>query len=420
MTEPDKSDKPTADHRNDDQEQLRRYAEDLSRIFQSEKEKRGLLENANKQLSLYAEDLNLAVSELRESEKNSGSLNILGVEEMMLQISPDDTVGYVNGPMAKLLGMPDRKAALGSPTTHWDNGFIGKGLIAALVQIARTSEEPHILERAYPRLPLELLSSSAGSHPAGAPILRFSVNAQKGRVQIIAQDVTKLRWLENTFSRYVSSAIIQKMQTLPSSEFLGMERREMTVLFGDLRGFTAISQTLTPEGIQEMINSFLANMVACVDRLEGTVDKYVGDEVMVLFGAPLEQPDHALRALICATEMQKAHRAWMKERELAAKPFRPLGVGVCTGSCVVGNIGAESRMDYTALGHPVNLAARICGEAQGGEILSISATRAAAMNALKAYSGDVPIPCFSFGSKGKISLKNMAEPVEVLAVTSDG
>ena len=347
---------------------------------------------------------------------STGSLTVLGVEEMVLQVMPDDTIGYVNAPMAKLLGMPDRRKPLGSALDHWDHGPIGEGVLAGLCQVARTSHESHVLERSCTDVPHERLPDIALPESVEARLLRFTAAGQKGRVQIVAQDVTRLRWLECTFSRYVSPKVIERMQNLSASEFLGMERKELTVLFGDLRGFTAMCQQLPPEEVQETVNSFLGNMVDAIERLDGTIDKFVGDEVMAIFGAPVDQPDHAIRALVCAVEMQKAHAKWEKDRQDQGKPHRPLGIGLATGKIVVGNVGTETRMDYTVLGHTVNLAARLCGGAEGGEIFTVPHTHQSALKNLKAYQGDIAIPRFHFEPKGKQSFKNVAEPVEVIAV----
>ena len=237
-------------------------------------------------------------------------------------------------------------------------------------------------------------------------------------MHIAAQDVTVLRWLEGTFSRYVSPAVIEQMQLLHSGELLSTERKELSILFADLRGFTAISQELSPEEVQLMVNEFLSNMVGCVEKVEGTVDKFIGDEIMVIFGAPMPQADHALRALICGAEMQRVHSVWMAKRKAEGLPYRGMGVGIATGPVVVGNIGTESRMDYTVLGHHVNLAARLCGQADDGEILTVPDTHRSALKAIPSYQGQIQVPHLSFRPKGNIGFKNVSEPVSVISVVA--
>ncbi len=342
---------------------------------------------------------------------------VMGIEEMILQVGQDRTIGYINAPMAKLLGIENRRSALGEPLADWDRGPLGEGTLQSVVDAAIATNETVAIERVCPGLDEGLLPSCSGSRPACDPILRFVANAVKGRVELIAQDVTRLRWLESTFARYVAPEVIEQMLARPEEDFMDMERREITVLFVDLRGFTRITQRLDPHVLQQMINQFLSNMVDCIKRYDGTVDKFVGDEVMALFGAPIATPDHALRGLLAALDMQSSHAAMMEAWTADQRPAAGIGIGVTTGEAFVGNIGTESRMDFTALGHTVNLAARLCGKAEAGEILTIGPTYHAAAEALKTTRLE-PIPRFKFSPRGKHSFKNVDEPITVLAVST--
>jgi adenylate cyclase len=225
----------------------------------------------------------------------------------------------------------------------------------------------------------------------------------------------KHRFLEYTFSRFVSPEVVQTMKEKPINELLKMERREVTVLFADLRGFTAMANQLTPEEVQETLNSFLEVMVDRLQRGGGMMDKFLGDGFMAIFGAPFKQKDHALRALKAAVAMQAAHAAWMGARAAAGLPLMPLGIGLAAGETVVGAYGTRSRMEYTALGHVVNLASRLCGAAQGGEILTTPFTRGSASGS--AGQGAEP-GGFVFTPKGKLVFKNIPEPVDVIAAAA--
>ncbi|MHB8873320.1 MAG: adenylate/guanylate cyclase domain-containing protein [Myxococcaceae bacterium] len=343
---------------------------------------------------------------------------VQGAEEMILLVGPDDTVGYVNRPMARLLEMSDPKEAVGTPLAQWDRSAIGDEVLSSLVRVTRSGAESHAVERTCPGLSLSLLPVTEGARPATDPVLRLCASNVKGRVQIAAWDVTRLRWLESTFSRYLSPAVIERLAGGGADSLLTMERKDITVLFCDLRGFTALSQTLPPEQVQELVNSFLGNMVGVIEALEGTIDKFVGDEVMALFGAPLAQADHAVRGLVCGVEMQRRHAGWAAERATCGKPSLPLGVGLVSGPVVVGNIGTSTRVEYTALGHTVNMAARLCGSAEGGEVLTLPQTHAQAVAAFRSYGGSVPLPHLSFRAKGRLSFKNVAEPVDVVCVSA--
>ncbi len=340
-----------------------------------------------------------------------------GVEEMIVQVDAENRIVFANPPFATLLGIFERKTMLGQPLKKFDNTPLGEGLLGALVSVARSSPGAHVVERVCPALVVARLPNPKAQRPSTDPVLRFTAHNVKGHAQLVVQEVTRLRWLEQTFSRYVSTKVIEQMSTMPTGQFLTMERREVTVLFADLRGFTKVSQDAELEAVADMINSFLERMVECIELLDGTVDKFGGDEVMALFGAPIHQPDHCLRALVCAVEMQKTHARWMRDRRSNKKKLSvPLGIGIASGLAIVGNLGTRSRMEYTALGHTVNLAGRLCGSAGPAEILTTPQTHAAAIAAGPKYQGLVEVPHLSFRHKGKLHFKNVDAPVEAISV----
>lgn len=147
----------------------------------------------------------------------------------------------------------------------------------------------------------------------------------------------------------------------PSMLRFGGERKEMTILFSDVRSFTTYSERHDAERVVEILHEYLTRMVDAVFRNEGTLDKFVGDAVMAIFGAPVPQPDHAVRAcrtgLAMMAELRDLEKKWHQE---GREPFR-MGVGINTGEVIVGNLGSDQRFDYTVIGDPVNLAARLEG-----------------------------------------------------------
>lgn len=187
--------------------------------------------------------------------------------------------------------------------------------------------------------------------------------------------MTRTWRMSSLFSRYVHPSVIASMLDR-KEDFFRTERADLTVLFVDLRGFTATSSQLAADQVRDLINIFMGVMIPVAHAWRGTVDKTVGDEIMVLFGAPLRYPDHADQAVRAAMALMEAHgkaaRAW-RERGL---PVLEMGIGINTGEMVVGNIGAQERADYTVIGHHVNLAARLCGQARASEILISGHTRA--------------------------------------------
>ena len=189
-------------------------------------------------------------------------------------------------------------------------------------------------------------------------------------VAIVVDDVTetkRLRAVYDMFRRYLSSAVVDRLPSDPAELKLGGHRREVSILFADIRGFTSFSEKLPPEEVMDTLNRYLSIAAEAILAYEGTLDKFMGDAVMAIFNAPLPQEDHALRAVRAAVAMQRAiadyHQQVGDERGLN------FGVGINVGEVVVGNIGTTARMDYTAIGDAVNLAKRLKENVGGGRIL---------------------------------------------------
>lgn len=347
------------------------------------------------------------------------NFTIHGLDEMILVADSGGEIAYVNDRMAQLLGIPSdkRKKAIGSKVTEWDEGVLGE-MVMTLLSAAKDSGQNYVVEREFPDLGADRLPSIASSRVKDSPLIRFICTAMKDKVQIIAQDTTHTNWLMKNFSRYVSPGVMDRMRDVPEDELMKTERRVATVLFADLRGFTRACQELEPDQVVEMVNSFLSSAVEAIETYEGMVDKFVGDEIMALFGIPLSCPDHALRGLMAANDLVAAHGKWISERRAGGMVAPGVGVGVVSGEVIVGNIGAKSRLDYTVLGHNVNLAARLCGKAEAGEILTVRSTHNMAKEGLNYYSGPGPVPRFHFDKKGQIELKNILKPVEIITVTT--
>ena len=171
-----------------------------------------------------------------------------------------------------------------------------------------------------------------------------------------ARDIRKM------FSSYVSKRIVDELIRDPSKAKLGGERKEITVLFSDIRGFTSFSEKHQPEEVVSQLNEYLGAMTEIVFEHEGTLDKFVGDAIMALWGAPVGQPDHAERAVRCALAMIRKLELLQKKWAGEGKYVIDIGIGINTGDMVVGNMGAEGKkMDYTVIGDNVNLGARLEG-----------------------------------------------------------
>jgi adenylate cyclase len=169
-----------------------------------------------------------------------------------------------------------------------------------------------------------------------------------------ARDIRKM------FSSYVSKRIVDELIRDPSKAKLGGDRKEITVLFSDIRGFTSFSEQHQPEEVVSLLNEYLGAMTNIVFEHEGTLDKFIGDAIMALWGAPVGQPDHAERACRCALAMIEKLKELQAKWAAEGKYVIDIGIGINTGDMVVGNMGAEGKkMDYTVIGDNVNLGARL-------------------------------------------------------------
>ncbi|TMD97358.1 MAG: adenylate/guanylate cyclase domain-containing protein [Chloroflexi bacterium] len=173
------------------------------------------------------------------------------------------------------------------------------------------------------------------------------------------------RKVERIFGHYIDPRVARQLAATRSVEELISkgERRDLTVLFVDIRGFTAMSEAMRADDVMAVVQDYLDEMSSLILKWDGLIDKYVGDEIMALWNAPLAQPDHALLAIRCAYDL--IHNAPALQARLAARglPSISWGVGINTGPAVVGNMGSRERLQYTALGDTINTAARFCGAA---------------------------------------------------------
>lgn len=177
------------------------------------------------------------------------------------------------------------------------------------------------------------------------------------------------RHLREVLGRAVDPRVMARLLASSESDFLNCERSVLTVLYADIRGSTALAEQTEPDLLLGFINDYLGRMTEVILAHEGTLDKFVGDEVMALFGAPFPQADHALRAIQVALKMQQEHEVVMDTWQKRGVTRSPIGIGIATGDLIVGEIGYRKRTDYTVIGRAANLGARLCGVAQGGEVI---------------------------------------------------
>ncbi|PIP03020.1 MAG: adenylate/guanylate cyclase domain-containing response regulator [Zetaproteobacteria bacterium CG12_big_fil_rev_8_21_14_0_65_54_13] len=176
-------------------------------------------------------------------------------------------------------------------------------------------------------------------------------------------------FIRKTFGRYLSEEVVDNLIDTPDGLKLGGEKREVTVLMADLRGFTSLSERLPAETIVDMINIYLGVMTEVIQRYMGTINEFIGDAILAFFGAPVQRDDDATRAVRCAIEMQQAmHKVNLRYRALGY-PQVKMGIGINTGYAIVGNIGSSIRSKYGVVGMLVNITSRIESYTVGGQIL---------------------------------------------------
>lgn len=211
--------------------------------------------------------------------------------------------------------------------------------------------------------------------------------------------------IRGVLNKVVSKDVADEI--LKSTIHLGGEDRIVTILFCDIRNFTEMTEHLTPQQTIEILNVYMTKMTRVAEGEGGVIDKYIGDEIMVLYGVPVHYEDHAIRALATAKIMMESLKKWNEERVSQGKVPIEAGIGIHTGLVVAGNMGAEDRLNYTVLGAGVNLASRLCKAAHPMQIL------------ISEYTLQQPFIQDSFFVEklDPITVKGFSEPVNIYTIT---
>jgi adenylate cyclase len=239
---------------------------------------------------------------------------------------------------------------------------------------------------------LELISAVAAQ-------TAVAVETIKAHKRLAREEVARAN-----YSRFMPEYVVKQLLDNPDSFRLGGVNQTITVLFADIRGFTAFAEREKPEKVVGLLNRYFSAMTEIIFAHGGTLDKYIGDELMAIFGAPTASEEDALNAVKAAVTMQK--RMTVLNSELRAEGFGQIaiGIGLHTGEATIGYIGSDRRSEYTAIGDTVNLASRLQSNAAPGQILMSEATHAA--------SGSV-IP---INALEPLTVKNRTQPVNVFEV----
>jgi adenylate cyclase len=193
------------------------------------------------------------------------------------------------------------------------------------------------------------------------PFLTIGLAYSSTTVFRLLTEEREKRKIRNTFSLYLSPVVVDQLVKHPGALKLGGERRILTVLFSDIRGFTTLSEGMPVEDLVTLLNRYMDAMTEIILDHEGLLDKYIGDAILAVYGAPIPQNDHAMRACLTALDMMERLRQLHQEWEKEQLPCFDIGIGINTGPVAIGNMGSEKRFTYTVIGDGVNLTARLEG-----------------------------------------------------------
>jgi len=222
-----------------------------------------------------------------------------------------------------------------------------------------------------------VISLAAATYDRAATEAEAALGAEKAKSDELAGLLRKM------FGRYLSPEVMAALIENPASAELGGEKRRVTIMMTDLRGFTAMSERLAPEQVVRMLNAYFEVMVEIITRYHGTINEIIGDALLVFFGAPQAMPDRAAQAVACAIEMQNAMARVNAHNRAQGLPELQMGIGLNDAEVVVGNIGTTRRSKYAAVGSGVNMTSRIESYTVGGQILVSESVRLAAGDVLR-------------------------------------
>ena len=337
----------------------------------------------------------------------------------MLVDQPDIVFRYLNDPTQAL-----QTAESVQPTVILQDLVMpqidGLDLVAQFRQHAATREIPLVVlsTKEEPVIKAEAFARGANDYIVKLPdklelLARIRYHSrgyisQLQRNEALAKLEVRNRFIRDTFGRYLSDEVVNNLLDAPEGLNLGGEKRVVTIMMSDLRGFTAMSEVLGAEQVVSMLNNYLGTMTEIIQRHGGTIDEFIGDGILVLFGAPEQREDDAARAVCCALEMQRAMadvNAWNLANQM---PTVEMGIGLNTGEVIVGNIGSQRRTKYGAVGSHVNLTGRIESYTVGGQILISEMTR-------RAIGAELRID-----GENRIEPKGMKQPITLYEVGGIG
>ncbi|MBW4653250.1 MAG: GAF domain-containing protein [Kaiparowitsia implicata GSE-PSE-MK54-09C] len=226
---------------------------------------------------------------------------------------------------------------------------------------------------------------------------------------VVLEDISQEKRMKATMYRYMTPGVAERVMALGEDALMVGERKDVTILFSDIRGYTSLTEHMEAADVVMLLNNYFETMVEAVFNYEGTLDKFIGDALMAVFGAPLPVPNHAAMAVKSALDMRRRLAVFNEQRRVAMQPLIRIGIGISSGEVVSGNIGSQKRMDYTVIGNGVDISARLEG-------------------VTKEYGCDIILSEFTYAlcrdqvwvrELDRIQVKGKTQPVEIYELLGD-
>ena len=230
---------------------------------------------------------------------------------------------------------------------------------------------------------------------------QFHLRTHISEIQQLRGAVDRMKASLRSFTRFAPEQIVREVLVKGEEAMLGGERRDVTLLFCDLRNFTRFSEQTHPEQVVQVLNAHFETMVKIITQHQGFVVDFLGDSLFAVFGAPGRDPDHARQAVFCAIDMQLARQQMNSDLTRASLPLMEMGIGINTGPCVVGNMGSHMRIKYGVVGHTVNLASRLESFTVGGQVFISEPTHQAVSDRFEVAG---PLEAYGKGVESAIRL----------------
>ncbi len=321
-------------------------------------------ESDGNMLSAIATQASVAYNNIKliESIKEAKTFNDNVMQSIVTGVFTTNLMGeinHINRAAANIINL-DREQVLGN---HYEYVFESNELLNQLItkceMESKTLSETQIL--------LECNGKATTVNISVSPLLNDS-NEPIGSV-VAMEDLSNLDKLKSTFKKYVSKQIVDQLLENEELLNLGGQEQEATILFSDIRGFTSMSETMAPNEVVETLNEYFNLMIEIIFKYNGTLDKIIGDALMVIFGAPIAHQSDTENAVKTAIEMQEKLIEFNQNRIINLKQPIKIGIGINRGKVISGNIGSKQQMNYTVIGDSVNLASRLCSVAASDEII---------------------------------------------------